>query len=104
MSGPTNTTIVVDYQRARHAATGRRRKVAGNDAGTSGAAEAFVTLLVTGLVLAAVYLDSEAPWAGRGTRRAAAGVEVGMGTAKGPTASPVATARARADGRSGIRR
>ena len=55
MTAPKNVTpVVIDYQRGRHAADGRRRKAEAAEAEASGAAEVITAILTAGLVLVEV--------------------------------------------------
>jgi hypothetical protein len=97
-------TVVVDYQRARHADAGRRRKANSEDANGAGTIEALVALLVMGLVVAAVYLADEEFWFSRVTPANGAEVGVVMDMGRRSAALPQETVRVGSESHPGIRR
>jgi hypothetical protein len=95
--------VLVDYQRARHAAAGRRRKADAAGAEASGAAEVVASILTAGLVLVAC-LAAEDPLAERATPVSVGAAGLAMGSRRPPGEPPRAAVGAAAVGRSAVRR
>jgi hypothetical protein len=105
MNAARNATVIaVDYQRARHAAAGRRRVVDAKDAGGSGMTEVFVALLATGFVVVAAYLSAEGFWAEGVTTAREAEARVAMEAGRRFTTLPQARVSAGAEILSSVRR